>query len=61
MPDIQVIANIIRFDGYDVAQIDQNLPATVRQRFEAALSFEEEREKAFQAGYDQGMQDADEY
>lgn len=58
---IQVLANIIRFDGDDVAQIDPNLPAIVRQCFEAALAqaagYDAGHSDGYGAGYDDGHSD----
>lgn len=51
MSTIQVIENIIRFGGYDVAQIDPNVPAAVRGRFVAELR---DPAQAYQEGYDDG-------
>lgn len=37
MAHCQVIGDVIRFDGYDVARISSRFPATVRGRLEDAL------------------------
>lgn len=57
MPDIQIIANIIYFDGYAVAQIDPNVPEMVRQRFEKAIT--DTWSDGYDAGYEDGTRDAE--
>lgn len=35
---VTVVANVIEFDGYQIARISTGVPATVRGRFEDALA-----------------------
>lgn len=35
---VTVVGNVIEFDGYSIARISTAVPATVRDRFEEALS-----------------------
>jgi hypothetical protein len=62
MPPIKIVADIIHFDGYPIAQIDTNTPTSVRDAFERTLNGltnQESYEDGYDEGYDTGYRNAE--